>query len=144
MHGSKSGWSMPAHNGYSCRHTRLRDLDEGQGVSHDVIKELRQATDMSFWPSEEMDSMTALVATERHLWLNLYEIKEKDKSFLVDALLSPPALFGDEFSSVVERFHENGFTTVSGIPELFLECPLNKLGGRDSTLSRRPLRRREI
>lgn len=102
----------------------LRDLDEGQVVSHNAIKELHQATGMSFWPTKEMDhaighSMTALVATERHLWLNLYEIKEKDKSFLLDAPLSPPALFGDEFSSVVERFHENGFTTVSGISEIY-------------------------
>ncbi|KAK3528509.1 hypothetical protein QTP70_000903 [Hemibagrus guttatus] len=41
-------------------------------------------------------SMAALVATERHLWLNLTGIKDKDKSFLLDASISPQGLFGDK------------------------------------------------
>lgn len=39
--------------------------------------------------------MTALVASERHLWFNLSNIKEKDKSFLLDGV-----------NTVVERFQE--------------------------------------
>ncbi|XP_048030341.1 uncharacterized protein LOC125257733 [Megalobrama amblycephala] len=50
--------------------------------------------------------MAALVATERHLWLHLSSIKDKDKNFLMDALLAPPGLFGDAVNSVVERFQE--------------------------------------
>lgn len=38
------------------------------------------------------------------MWLNLSNIKEKDKSFLLDTLLSPPGLFGVSVNSVVERF----------------------------------------
>lgn len=35
--------------------------------------------------------------TERHLWLNLSGIWEKDRTFLLDAPLSPSGLFGDSF-----------------------------------------------
>lgn len=51
-------------------------------------------------------SMAALLATERHLWLNLSEIKDKDRSFFVDATLSPPGLFGNAVNTVIERFQE--------------------------------------
>jgi len=51
-------------------------------------------------------SMAALVATERHLWLNLAEIKEKDKTFLLDAPVDPPGLFGDAVSTIVDSFQE--------------------------------------
>lgn len=50
--------------------------------------------------------MAVPIALERHLWLNLSNIKEKDKSFLLDATLSPPGLFGDAVNSVIERFQE--------------------------------------
>lgn len=36
----------------------------------------------------------ALIVTEMHLCLNLSELKEKDKSFLLDALVLPTGLFG--------------------------------------------------
>ncbi len=32
---------------------------------------------------------------ERRLWLTLSDMKEKDKVFLMDALLAPSGLFGD-------------------------------------------------
>ncbi len=38
------------------------------------------------------DSMATLVATERHLWLNLSYLKENDKFFLLDAPLLPSGL----------------------------------------------------
>lgn len=44
--------------------------------------------------------MAALVATEKHLWLNLSGINEKDKAFIIDAPLSD--LFGDAFNTVVK------------------------------------------
>ncbi len=52
-------------------------------------------------------SMAALVATERHLWLILSNIKGKDKNFIIDAPLSPSGLYGDAVNSVVERFQES-------------------------------------
>lgn len=46
----------------------------------------------------------APVAKERHLWLNLSGIKEKDKVFLLDALLPPSGLFSDTVNTVINRF----------------------------------------
>lgn len=93
----------------------LRDLDEGEvvgsGGSADAIKKLRRATDLSLRATKETahaigPSMAALVGTERHLWLNLSDIKEKDKAFLLVAPLSPPGLFGNAVNLVVKRFQE--------------------------------------
>lgn len=50
--------------------------------------------------------MAAVVATERHLWVSFSGIKEKDKAFYLDALLSPPGLFSDTMNTVVEKFQE--------------------------------------
>lgn len=48
--------------------------------------------------------MSALVNTERHLWLNLSGINEKNKTFLLNAPVSPLGLFGDTVDSVVTKF----------------------------------------
>ncbi len=48
--------------------------------------------------------MAGSVAAERHLWLNLTEIREKEKVFLLDAPISLSGLFGEAVSSVVEKF----------------------------------------
>ncbi len=87
----------------------LADLDEGEGIGPNTVCELRRATDLSVRAAKETAksigrSMAALVATERHLWLNLSNIKGKDKNFLMDAPLSSSGLFGDAVNSVVERF----------------------------------------
>ncbi len=52
-------------------------------------------------------SIAALVATERHLWLNLSNFKGKDKNFFMDYLICPSGLFGDAANSVVKRFQES-------------------------------------
>ncbi len=90
----------------------LSDLDEGEGIGPDTVCELRRATDLSLRATKETArsigrSMAALVATERHLWLNLSNIKGKDKHFLMDAPLSSSGLFGDAVNLVVERFQES-------------------------------------
>ena len=51
--------------------------------------------------------MAALVATERHLWLSQTSMREKDKSVLLNAPVSPVGLFGDAVHSVTERFQED-------------------------------------
>lgn len=58
-----------------------------------MVKELSRARDLSLHATKQMTrsighSMAALVVTERHLWLNLLSIKEKDKAFLLDALIA--------------------------------------------------------
>ncbi|KAJ8006447.1 hypothetical protein DPEC_G00107360 [Dallia pectoralis] len=50
--------------------------------------------------------MAALVATERHLWLSLSDMGDREKAFLLDAPLSPEGRFGPAIGSVVERFQE--------------------------------------
>lgn len=90
----------------------LREMDGGEGIGPEAITELRRATDLSLRATKETAraigrSMAALVATERHLWLNLSEMKDKDRAFLLDAPLAPPGLFGDAVNSVVERFQES-------------------------------------
>ncbi|XP_067233771.1 uncharacterized protein [Chanodichthys erythropterus] len=72
----------------------LGEIDQSGEASFECIQELRKATDL------------ALRATERHLWLNLSDIKERDKAVLLDAPVSVQGLFGDSVTSVVERFQE--------------------------------------
>ncbi len=89
----------------------LADLDEGEGIGPNAVCELRRATDFSLRAAKETAksigrSMAALAATERHLWLNLSNIKVKDKNFLMNALLSSSGFFGDAVNSV-ERFQES-------------------------------------
>ncbi len=72
----------------------LIELDEVEGFNPNLVCKLRRATDLSLRAAKEMAksigrSMAALVTTERHLWLNLSNIKGKDKNFLMDAPISP-------------------------------------------------------
>ncbi|KAI2662445.1 putative RNA methyltransferase Bd2056 [Labeo rohita] len=64
----------------------LKELDEGEEIKKDDITELRRTTDLSLCATKETArSMAALVAAERHLWLTLSVMKEKDRVFLLDA-----------------------------------------------------------
>lgn len=89
----------------------LKDMDDCEEVSADAIRELRRTTDLSLRATKEMAksvglSMAALAATERHLWLNLSDMKDRDRSVLLDAPLSPSGLFGDPVITVFDRFQE--------------------------------------
>jgi hypothetical protein len=89
----------------------LKELDEGEGPSRDDIAELRRTADLALRATKETAraigrSMSALVAAERHLWLTLSDIKEKDRVFLLDAPLAPSGLFGDAVNTVVDRYQE--------------------------------------
>ncbi len=46
------------------------------------------------------------MATERHLWVNLANIGEKEKSFLLDTPVSPSELFGTSVETIVHKFRE--------------------------------------
>ncbi len=89
----------------------LRELDEGEELSSDDISELRRTADLSLRATKETAraigrSMAAMVAAERHLWLTLSDMKDKDRVFLLDALLAPSGLFGNAINSVVDRYQE--------------------------------------
>ncbi len=86
----------------------LKEIDEGTGLTPEAVKELR-ATDLALRATKHTAhavgrSMAALVAAERHLWLNLTEIREREKVFLLDAPISQCGLFGEAISAVVDKF----------------------------------------
>jgi hypothetical protein len=72
----------------------LRELDEGGDIRPEDISELCRTADLALRATKESAraigrSMAALVATERHLWLSLSDIKDKDRVCLLDAPLQP-------------------------------------------------------
>ncbi len=76
----------------------LKEMDEGTGLTPKAVKELRRATDLALRATKHTAcavgrSMAGSVATERHLWLNITEIREKEKVFLLDAPISQSGLF---------------------------------------------------
>ncbi len=90
----------------------LKDLSTGGSIDEEAFLELRRATDLSLRATKQTAraigrSMAAMVSTERHLWLNLTGIKDKDRTFLLDAPISPSGgLFGDAVNTVATRFRE--------------------------------------
>ena len=112
---------MAAGRAGSCLHTMgllqayqadlLKEADDSGEVTFDDVREMRRVVDLSLRATKETAraigrSMAALVATERHLWLNLSGIGDKDRACLLDAPVSPSGLFGDGVNNVVERFQE--------------------------------------
>ncbi len=82
----------------------LKEMDEGTGLTPEAVKELRRATDLALRATKHTAravgrSMAASVAAERHLWLNLTEIREREK-----VSFSQSGLFGEAVSAVVDKF----------------------------------------
>ncbi len=135
----------------SCLHTMavlkayqadlLKELDEGEGFSADDICELRRTADLSLRATKETAraigrSMAALVAAERHLWLTLSDIKDRDRVFLLDAPLSPSGLFGDAVDTVVDRHQEAG-RQAAAFQRFLPRCSLTQgAAGREQLLPR--------
>ncbi len=89
----------------------LKDLDQGQGLPPEAVSELRRTTDLALRATKQTAAaigrlMAVMVATERHLWVNLVDIREEEKRFLLDAPDSPSELFGTSVEMVVDRFKE--------------------------------------
>ncbi len=86
--------------------------------------------------------MAASVAAERHLWLNLTEIPEKEKVFLMDAPISQSGLFGEAVSAVVDKFRSA--KTQSAALKQFMPRRARDYSTPSSSVSReKPLPRRE-
>ncbi len=51
-------------------------------------------------------AMGFMVVLQRHLWLNLADLKEADRKVLLNAPVTPAGLFGDAVESITERFAE--------------------------------------
>lgn len=50
--------------------------------------------------------MAAMVAMERHLWVNLADIGQKERNFLLDLPVSPSKLSSTSAKTVIEKFRE--------------------------------------
>ncbi len=95
----------------------LADLNEGGGIGPNVVCELRLATGLSLRVVKETAksisrSMAALVVTERHLWLNLSNIKKK-KTFLWMLLFSS-GLFGNAVSICIPESRPPSYSFLWG------------------------------
>lgn len=71
----------------------LKDLDLGQGLSPGEITDLHHITDLALRSTKQTATVIGhsivMVAMGRHLWLNLSDIKEKEKAFLLYVSVSP-------------------------------------------------------
>ncbi len=77
----------------------LKEMDEGAGLTPEAVKELRKATDLALRANKHTAcavgcSMAGSAAAECHLWLNLMEIREKEKVFPI----SQSGRFGEAVS----------------------------------------------
>ncbi len=125
----------------------LKEMDEGTGLTPEAVKELRRVTDLALRATKHTAravgrSMAASVAAERHLWLNLTEIREKEKVFLMDAPISQSGLFGEAVSAVVDKFCSA--KTQSAALKQFMPGRARDFSTPSSSVSReQPLPRRE-
>ncbi len=86
----------------------LKEMDEGTGLTPEAVKELRRATDLALRATKHTAravgrSMAASVAAERHLWLNLTEIREGEGVFNGRTHLTIWVV-GEAVSAVVDKF----------------------------------------
>ncbi|ROI73791.1 hypothetical protein DPX16_22902 [Anabarilius grahami] len=87
----------------------LKETDEGDDLTPEAVKELRRVTDLASRATKHTvhaigRSMAGSVAAERHLWLNLTEIRDKEKVFLLDTPISQSGLLGEAVNTVVDKF----------------------------------------
>ncbi len=51
-------------------------------------------------------AMGFMIVLQRHLWLNLADLKDADHQVLLNATMTPSSLFGDVVESIIEPFVE--------------------------------------
>ncbi len=88
----------------------LQDMDES-GRDPGTFTELRTVTDLALCATKVTTqavgkAMASLVVLERHLWLNLTDIRDAEKMAFLDSPVSPKGLFGPAMDSFTERFTE--------------------------------------
>ncbi len=84
----------------------LKQVHEGS-TDPGLMQELRSATDFALRATKVTarslgKAMSTMVVQERHVWLNLAEMKDIDKARFLDAPISQAGLFGD----TIECFHQ--------------------------------------
>ncbi len=73
------------------------------------MQELRTATDFALRATKVTarsfgKAMSTVVVQERHLWLNLVEMKDVDKAHFLDASITQAGLFGDTVEGFAQQF----------------------------------------
>ncbi len=86
----------------------LKQVHEGS-TDPGLMQELRTATDFALRATKVMarslgKAMSTMVVQERHLWLNLAEMKDVDKARFLDAPISQGGLFGDTVEGFAQQF----------------------------------------
>ncbi len=90
---------------------KLLQAAEGGALTAEATKDLRAATDFALMATKRAaqsvgKAMGFMVVLQRHLWLNLADLKEADHKVLLNAPVTPSGLFGDAVESITERFAE--------------------------------------
>ncbi|KAL1278055.1 hypothetical protein QQF64_024728 [Cirrhinus molitorella] len=90
---------------------KLLQTAEGGALSAEAVKDLHAATDFALMATKRAaqavgKAMGFMVVLQRHLWLNLADLKDADRRVLLNAPVSPSGLFGDAVESIIERFAE--------------------------------------
>jgi len=86
----------------------LAELHEG-GSNPGLLHELRTATDYALRTTKSAacalgKTMSTLVVQERHLWLNLADMRDVDKVRFLDSPISQAGLFGDTVDEFTQEF----------------------------------------
>ncbi len=86
----------------------LKQVHEGS-TDPGLMQELRTATDFTLRATKVTarslgKAMSTMVVQERHLWLNLAEMKDVDKARFLDAPISQGGLFGDTVEGFAQQF----------------------------------------
>ncbi len=90
---------------------KLLQTAEGGVLTPEATKDLRAATDFALMATKRAaqsvgKAMGFMVVLQRHLWLNLADLKDADRKVLLNAPITPSGLFGDAVESITERFAE--------------------------------------
>lgn len=110
----------------------LKNLDQGQGLSPEAVAELRHTTDLALCSTRQTTAVISRsMAMERHFWVKLADIGNKEINFLLDALVSESEIFGTSVGTVDGKFREvkawsAGFRTY--IPRRSRPMPLASRG----------------
>ncbi len=86
----------------------LKQVHEGS-TDPGLMQELRTATDFALRATKVTarslgKAMSTMVVQERHLWLNLVEMKDVDKARFLDTPISQAGLFGDTVEGFAQQF----------------------------------------
>lgn len=91
--------------------TKLLQSLEGGAVTPDTVNDLCMATDFVLTATKHTAqaigrAMGFMVVQQRHLWLNLADLRDADRKVLLNAPITPSQLFGEAVESIIKHFSE--------------------------------------